>query len=89
MTIREKASQILDVMIPRGRPWASTINVIDSMGLISKRRQLELLIMLCEATEQLETRLDLLEAYNIKEKEDDKSNTTTTKFRAKTPVQSK
>lgn len=56
MDIRHKVSKILDVLIQKNR-WAQSINAIDAMGVVTKRKQLELIITLCESVEALEQQL--------------------------------
>lgn len=53
MTIREETSSILGVRIDPGT-WEKSINYIDTAGMYTRRKQMELTIMILRKLEEIE-----------------------------------
>lgn len=53
MTIREEASSILGVRIDPDS-WEKSINYIDTAGMYTRKRQMELTIMMLRRLEEIE-----------------------------------
>jgi hypothetical protein len=63
MNIREEASTILGVRVEPNQ-WDATIKRLDVAGMITNRKILELVKMLCKRFEKIEERLELLMTIN-------------------------
>jgi hypothetical protein len=57
--IRQKASQILDTLIPEGR-WQEYVDMLDASGKFSRKVQLSLIILLYQTVENLEKEVESL-----------------------------
>lgn len=55
--IRPKISRTLDVLIPEDK-WSEYADMLDREGKLTKKRQLEMLLILCQSVEQLETLIE-------------------------------
>lgn len=55
--IRSRVSQCLDISIPEGR-WQEYIELLDREGKFTKKRQLEMLFIICQSIEELENIID-------------------------------
>ena len=53
MSIREEASGILGIRIEPDK-WIESVDYIDAAGMVDRKKQIKLILMLCQRVEALE-----------------------------------